>query len=444
MLKRKAMQQLVSWKERKTTQALLVTGARQVGKTYIIEEFGRESYDAFIKYDLVNQPDLAVALSNVKSSSELSFALSAYADQDVIPHSTLIFIDEVQECKEVLTFIKYLVQDDSVDYILSGSLLGVEMQNVRSLPVGYLDTLEMHPLDFEEFCWACGVNGSVWGPLRQCFDKREPVLEVVNGKMLGLFHRYLIVGGMPRVVETYVETNDMRAVKSVQDNILSLYRLDISKYAKDDTLLIREAYDQLPSQLDSQSKRFSINSLKDRGTYDGLAANFVWLTSAGVAVKVNTVQEPRHPLRLSENQSFFKLFMNDVGLLSAACGMEVAKSVLSDRLGVNYGSVYENAVAQELLAHGFRPTYYRSKATGELDFVVEVPGGAVLPIEVKSGKDYKRHSALTNVMSSPNYAIDNALVLCEGNISVEGGVTYCPAYMVAMLDRGERPAWMGE
>lgn len=240
---------------------------------------------------------------------------------------------------------------------------------------------------------------------------------------------------MPRAVEAFAQTQNFAQVKSIQDNILALYRMDVAKYAKGDTLLVEEIYDHIPSQLDSQSKRFLFASVAANGTYERLASNFLWLTNAGVALPARNVSEPRHPLRLSESRSYFKLFMNDVGLLSAACGMAVVKGVISDSLGVNYGSVYENAIAQELKAHGFEPYYFRSKGMGELDFVIELSNGCVVPIEVKSGKTYKRHNALDNVLASKNYAIDRALVLCEGNLSTEGRVCYCPVYMVAVLER---------
>ena len=434
-LRRKCLAELVAWKERKTTQAMLVTGARQVGKTYIIQQFGRENYAHVVSFDLVERSDLRDALASIRSASDLFLTLTAFAEEPLVPGQTLIFIDEIQECKEAFTLIKYLVQRTDFDYILSGSLLGVELEDVRSQPVGYLDVLELHPLDFEEFTWAVGMDPSVWEAVRQCFRKRIPLPDGVHERLLGLFHQYLFVGGMPRVVEEFVNTRDIVRMKAVQDNILALYRMDVSKYAKDRTLLIREAFDLIPSQLDSQSKRYTVSDLKKGSSYDRLVENFAWLVAAGTALKVNAVSEPRHPLRLSENRSFFKLFMNDVGLLSAACGMEVAKSVLSDRLGVNYGSVYENAVAQELKAHGFGLYYYRSHGEGELDFLIEAGGGNVLPIEVKSGKDYRRHSALNNVLNRSNYQIDEALVLCEDNLTCEGKVTYTPIYMVACLSR---------
>lgn len=435
ILKRKCTAELAAWKGRKTTQALLVTGARQVGKTYAIEKFGRDNYRHVAAFDLIERTDLLDALRSVKSADDLFLTLTAFSTEPLIPGETLVFIDEIQQCKEVLTLIKYLVQRTEFDYILSGSLLGVELEDVRSQPVGYLDVLEVSPLDFEEFTWATGMDPTVWDAVRDAFGSRRPLPAGVHDRMLDLFHKYLFVGGMPRAVDEFVQTNDASRVQAVQGNILSLYRMDVSKYARGRTLLVKEAFDLLPSQLDSQAKRFTVSSLKKGATYDRLAENFAWLVGAGVALKVNAVAEPRHPLRLSENRSLFKLFMNDVGLLSAAYGMEVVKSVLSDELGVNYGSIYENAIAQELKAHGFDLYYYRSKGDGELDFVIEAGGGLVMPIEVKSGKSYRRHSALDNVLSRPNYRIGQALVLCEENLFEEDRVLYAPVYMSAVLER---------
>lgn len=318
--------------------------------------------------------------------------------------------------------------------MLSGSLLGVELRGVRSLPVGYVRIVDMFPLDFEEFCWANGVGEDVLAEVRRCYGSGEPVFAPVHERLLSLFHHYLMVGGMPAAVERFVADKDMGAVQSIQGDILRLYREDISQYAPDsDKLVIREIFDQIPSQLDSQSKRFMFASIAPRGTYERYRNQILWLVDAGVALPATSVTEPRHPLRLSENRSYFKLFMDDAGLLCRACGMEVVKGILSDRLGVNYGAIYENAVAQELHAHGRDLHYYRSKGLGEVDFVCEFGGGAVLPIEVKSGKDYKRHSALNNVLSAPNYEIEQAVVLCEENVAAKGKVAYLPVYMAMFV-----------
>lgn len=434
MLRRKAREELAEWRHSPDGRALLVTGARQVGKTFLIREFLEEEYENVVEFDLVEQDDVCQAFDAARNANDLFMAISAYAGQSLVPGKTVIFIDEVQRCKEAVTAIKYLLRRDEFDYVLSGSLLGVELRDVRSLPVGYLRIVDMFPLDFEEFCWANGVGDDVISELGRCYEAQEPVFDPVHERLLTLFHHYLMVGGMPAAVRKFVASKDLGAVSAVQGDILRLYRGDISQYAPDtDKLLIREVFDQIPSQLDSQSKRFTFSSVAPKGTYERYGSKVLWLVDAGIVLPVISVSEPRHPLKLSERRSYFKLFMDDVGLLCQACGMDVVKGILSDRLGVNYGSIFENAVAQELRAHGHDLHYFRSKALGEVDFVCERGGGAVLPIEVKSGKDYKRHSALNKVMNSQNYEIDKAIVLCEDNVSVAGGVLYAPVYMCMFI-----------
>lgn len=433
MLRRKAEEAFKAWKESSTTEALLVMGARQVGKTYLIEHFAEQAYRHVVKFDLVEQTDVLAAMNSAASAQELFMVISAYAGARLVPGETVIIIDEVQECDEALTLIKYLTQREGYDYILSGSLLGVELKDVRSVPVGYLRIVEMFPLDFEEFCWANGVGAEAWHEVESAYRDERPVMEAVHERFLTLFHWYRIVGGMPQAVSQFVATHDLSAVNDSQSSVIALYRYDISKYAaQDKKLAIREIFDQMPAQLDSQTKRFNFAALAPRGTYERYEDDFLWLVDAGVAIPVRNVAEPKRPLRLVENRSFFKLFMNDVGLLSAACGMDVVRDLVSNDYSVNYGSIYENAVAQELHAHGRGGYFFRNRKLGEIDFVVQLKD-SVLPIEVKSGKTYKRHSALDNVLSTPNYAIDKAVVLCERNLHKEGKVVYCPVYMVAFI-----------
>ena len=433
MLRRKAERAMEAWKREDSRRALIVTGARQVGKTYLIDRFASERYANVVRFDLVEQRDVCRAFNTASSADELFMAISAFAGARLVPGETVVFIDEVQEAKEALTLVKYLVQRANFDYILSGSLLGVELGDLRSAPVGYARILEMFPLDFEEFCWASGVGEGAWSALEAAWRERRPLTDVLHERFLSLFHAYLLVGGMPDPVRTFIEHHDVQELQRRQDDIIALYHYDIAKYAaRERKLAIRDIFDQVPSQLDSQSKRFNFSALAPRGTYERYREDFAWLVDAGVVIPVRNVAEPTRPLRLRESRSFFKLFMNDVGLLSAACGIDAARSIVSGDLGVNYGAVYENAVAQELHAHGLGGYFFRSRKLGEIDFVVQT-GGRVLPIEVKSGKDYKRHSALTNVLSTPSYGIDEAVVLCERNLERDGKVLYCPAYMAAMI-----------
>lgn len=433
MLKRKAMDALINWQNNNDGQALLVSGARQVGKTYLIEQFIHKNYEHVVKFDLVDQVDVKKALDVASNSQELFMALSAYAGSEMIPGKTVIFIDEVQECKEALTLVKYLVQRKGFDYILSGSLLGVELRDMRSAPVGYLHVLDMYPLDFEEFCWANGLGDDAWAEAFTAYSEKHPVFSAVHKRLITLFHWYLVTGGMPQAVDAFTSSQNISLVRERQEDILRLYRYDISKYAEQGRrLAIREIYDQMPAQLDSQSKRFNFSTIAPKGTYERYKDDFLWLIDAGVAIPVRNVREPKRPLRLVEDRSFFKLFMNDVGLLTAACGIESVRNILANDVDVNYGSIYENVVAQELSAHGSSVRFFRNRKQGELDFVIEY-GEKIVPIEVKSGKNYKRHSALNNVLDVKNYGIDQAIVLCEDNVSVSGKIVYLPVYMVAFI-----------
>lgn len=435
MLKRKAMDRLLFWKEHKTSQALLVDGARQVGKTYLVREFAHRNYASFAELNFVEQPDAARAVSAAANADEAFARISAFVEGELVPGQTLVFLDEVQECPRVRTTIKFLVERyPEYDWVLSGSLLGIEMQNVESVPVGYLDSIQMYPLDFEEFCWACGLAPSVIDAAREAFERSEPIDAFVHERLLGLFHEYLVVGGMPAAVQLYVDEHNIQSVRSVQQNIVARYREDISKYAGGRAHTVKRIFDLMPSELSQQNKRFIISDAVGKASFNRYENDFLWLVDAGVALPVYNVDEPRPPLAISQNSSLFKLFMSDVGLLACLCGMDVTRDMLAGRRDVLYGAIYENAVAQELAAHGFSLYYFKNKSMGELDFVIEHPRMTVLPLEVKSGKTYKRHSALTNVLATENYGIERALVLCEGNLEVEGKVTYAPIYCVAFLE----------
>ena len=435
MLRRKASDSILFWKEHKTKQALLIDGARQVGKTYLIREFGHEHYDHFAEINFLENELVAQAVSSATNADELFVRLSAFAEGDLVPGKTLVFLDEVQECKKIATAIKFLVDKfPEYDYVLSGSLLGVELKNVKSVPVGYLDSFTMYPLDFEEFCWASGLPENVISAAKKSFEREQPVDEFIHARLTALFHEYLVVGGMPAAVDTFVDERNIPAVRNVHKNIVARYREDITKYARKRTRTIKRIYDLIPAELSRQNKRFVVSDIGGNAHFDRYENDFLWLADAGVALPVYKVSEPRPPLAVSLSSSLFKLFLSDIGLLSYLCGMDVTREVLAGRTDVLYGALYENVAAQELAAHGFPLYFFKSKAMGELDFVVEHPKSTVLPIEVKSGKSYKRHSALSKVLSVENYGINKGLVLCEGNIEKAGGVLYAPAYCLMFLE----------
>lgn len=415
--------------------ALLLSGARQIGKTYSVRRFAEKKFKSFIEINFVDNPDAVGIFSNAKNSSDILLRLSAFVNQPLIKGDTLIFFDEVQLCPEIVTAIKFLVDDGRYRYIMSGSLLGVELNNLRSVPVGYMEVKEMYPLDLEEFMWAVGVNEDVIASLKKSWEEKKHVDDFVHKKMMDVFRLYLIVGGMPAAVMSYKENNNLQDVMASQREIISLYKKDISQYDEKRSLKIKEVFDLIPSELNSKSKRFFIKDINTKARAEMYENEFLWLKNAGVAIPVFNVDEPKLPLKLASSRNLFKLFSNDVGLLACQYSDGIQLKILTSDDAINHGSVYENVVAQELLAHGFDELYYyNSKKMGELDFILEYDGN-VFPVEVKSGKDYSRHRALNNILTCPEYDIPQAVVLCNNNFEVKDNVIYVPIYMMMFLQK---------
>ena len=415
----------------KNKNALLITGARQVGKTYTIRQFGK-GFKSFVEINFLENRQARALFKNFNSAKDLLLRISAIANKPLIPGRTLIFFDEVQECPEMVTAIKFLVDEGSYRYILSGSLLGVILKDIQSAPVGYMDIVEMYPLNFAEFALANGVSKDVMAYLQECFLNAKTPDEIVHTQMMGLFRLYLVVGGMPAVVQKYIDTNNIQDVVNMQRGILNLYRKDIAKYDPQEKLLLNEIFALIPSELNAKNKRFILKNLHDQAKFNRYANSFLWLKNSGTALPVYCVKEPKLPLLLSKTHNLFKLFMGDVGLLAAMYMNGIQMDILQGEASINFGAVYENYVAQELLANGFELFYFNSKKQGEIDFVVEYKG-AVLPIEVKSGKDYQRHNALANVLEDKNYNILRAFVFHNGTVEKKDKICYYPIYMLMFL-----------
>ena len=435
MLYRKNEDKIRAFLTGKSNMALLVTGARQTGKTFSIRKVGKECFRNFVEINFINQPEMMEIFSGFKSAADILLKLSALFGDKLVKGKTLIFFDEVQECKEIVTAIKFLADEGSYKYVLSGSLLGVELKDIKSVPVGYMSIMNMYPLDFEEFALAIGVGKDVISSLRNCFLQKTMVDDFIHGRMMELVKLYLIIGGMPAVVQKYLDTKKLNIVSDYQNNIINLYKKDISRYDPRHKLLLDEIFNLIPSELNAKNKRFIVKNLNENKNFIRHENSFLWLKDAGVALPVYNVEEPRLPLLLNKQRNLFKLFLNDVGLLACQYARDFQIRILSDDLNVNFGSVFENFVAQELNAHGFEYLFYfNSKRQGELDFVIEYKN-SVLPLEVKSGKDYRRHNALSNVLSTDEYQIDNAIVFCTDNVSVDGKITYLPVYMTMFLEK---------
>lgn len=441
MIKRKVSMDLERMYESGGRYALLVDGARQVGKTYIVRAFAKSHYETYIEINFIKMKGAREIFENVEDERDILVKLSTLTKKKLIKGKTLVFLDEVQICPEAVTYMKFLVEEGSCHYVLSGSLLGVELKNIRSVPVGYVDEVKMYPLDFEEFLEANGEMPDLVKAARTAWEERKPVPLAYHSRLLKLFRLYLVVGGMPAVVQKYIDTHDIAEVIREQRKILALYRRDITQYDESSALRIRAVFDRIPAELNEKNKRFFASSIQPGVRFQNLGDEFLWLKEAGVALPTVNVEAPKVPLKLSEKPNLFKLFSNDVGLLAAQYMNGIQLRILNGEADINFGSVYENAVAQELFAHGFDLNYYDSNRHGEIDFVIERDGG-ILPIEVKSGKHYKRHHALNHVLAESEYAIREALVLNDSSLRIEGNIYYAPVYMVMFLVKGALPEKM--
>ena len=408
MLKRKIDAYIRNYYET-TRNALLITGARQIGKTYSIRQFGK-SFKSFVEINFVEMPEAVELFKDAKSSADILLRLSAITSVPLIKGQTLVFFDEVQQCPDIVTAIKFLVDDGSYRYILSGSLLGIELKDLRSEPVGYMGVKDMYPLDFEEFIFCVGINDTVIGALREAWQNRPAVDEFIHGKILELFRLYLVVGGMPAAVNKYLESNNLQEVMTMQQDIIRLYKRDIAQYDPNNKLYIEEIFNLIPPELNAKNKRFILKRLNEHAKFERIEASFLWLTNAGVALPVYNVEEPKMPLLLARSRNLFKLFQSDIGLLACQYAEGIQLRIIKGDKSINFGSIYENAVAQELVAHDIVPYYYNNKKRGELDFVVELDS-KVLPIEVKSGKDYETRRALSNIMDCNEYDCHRLLYL---------------------------------
>lgn len=417
----------------KTSSAsLLLTGARQTGKTFAVRKFARDSGLELVEINFYEDSQAITIFEGAKDADDVLFRLSAYTNTILKPGNTLIFFDEIQKFPDIVTWIKFLVEEGSYKYALSGSLLGVELKNIRSVPVGYMSVVDVYPLDMEEFFRAVGVSDAVLDSVELAFSEKRPVDRVVHDSLMRLVGIYLVVGGMPAAVQAYIDTNNLQNVNARQADIMRLYKWDISQYDPGQKLGINEMFDLIPSELNACNKRFVLKRLNEHARFQKYENGFIWLKDAGAALPVYNVSEPVSPLKLNEERNLFKLFQNDVGLLSSQYSDGIALRIIRGAVNVNYGAVYENLTAQELSAHGFSLYYFNSKKLGELDFVLETSDG-VVPVEVKSGKDYERHNALKNVLACDNYGIRNAIVLTNDNLRTSGRVTYMPIYMLMFI-----------
>lgn len=417
---------------------LLVDGARQVGKTYIIRYLGKKLFPNFIELNMVEDSIGDQLFLNTKTVEDFYLQVSMLAgDKMGKKEDTLIFLDEIQAYPHLLTLLKFLRQDNRYTYIASGSLLGVTLSETTSIPMGSIRKIRMFPLDFEEFLYANGMNETVLQALRQKFENMETLEESMHNKMMDLFRKYLLAGGMPDAVNAYVQEKNIFMVREIQREIHDYYAADASKYDEERRLKIRRIYDLIPSNLENKKKRVVAQRIENKKgkTFADYEDEFEYLISAGIALAVQAISTPVFPLIESSGKNLLKLYLNDVGILSAILYGTNIRAILDDVKSINLGSVYESVVASELAAHGHRLFYYDNRSRGEVDYLIDdYDSLSVVPIEVKSGKDYTVHSALNTFVKNEDYHITKAYVLsntCE--IKTKGKIIYIPIYFVMFL-----------
>lgn len=438
MLKRKIYEKLLDWKHSSHKKGLCITGARQVGKSTIAREFGRNEYESVLEVNFIRTPE-ALQDFTTRDPEQILLAVSTRLNLPVIPGRTLLILDEIQECPNARTAVKFLVEDGRVDVLETGSLLGVNIHAVASYPVGFEELLPMYPMDFEEFLWAMNTRRETLEYLKSCCKNLTPVSDSIHRQFLELFYRYMIVGGMPEAVQTYVFSGNISYISSIQRRIMDLYRMEILKYAQDrEKTRILDIFDSIPAQLNDKGNRFRLSKVRKSARMERFENSFLWLKEAGVALTCYNVSEVRIPFLLNESRSLFRLFLCDTGLLTSCYSSEVQRELLDGNLQINYGSIMENMIAQALTAKETPLYYYDNKRT-ELDFVAQF-GSKVHVLEIKSGNSYRNHPSLSRVLEDVNYQIDQAVVLCKGNIEQKGKILYLPLYMIPFYeaDREER------
>lgn len=440
MIKRKMYKYLINWKQKKDKSALIIKGARQVGKSYLVREFGRNEYESYIEINFLKNPLYKNIFKGDLSAEEIFKRLSAYIPNlKIIPFKTLLFLDEIQVCAEARTAVKFLVEDGSVDVISSGSLLGLSYledddKNVTeptSLPVGYEEQITMYSLDFEEFLWAKGYNDDAIAYLKDFYISNKEVPKELNDKYLELFREFMIVGGMPEVVQTFIDTNNFQEASKIQGKILADYQDDISKHAKgQEKIKVRQCYDSILKQLAKEYKKFQYSVVEKGKTSKKYGGSIKWLCDSSLVNKCSNVNEAYIPLLAYEMDDQFKLYLNDTGLLLYLYGPETKLAILNNTLKGNAkGGIYENIISESLLKRGYKLYYYKTQNSSmEIEFVIE-KNGEVIPIEVKAGNDST--PSLNSFINKYHPKVSYKYV--NGNVGFLDGKKTLPHYMVMFI-----------
>ena len=441
MLYRKITKRIEQYLSSNSNRMLMIDGARQIGKSYIIRHVGQNLFPNFIEINMEEDKLGDRIFAEAKTTKDFYMSLSVIAGNKMKDReNTLVFIDEIQAYDHLLTLVKFLMQEHRFTYIASGSLLGITLKNTQSVPMGSLEVEHMYPMDFEEFLIANNVGASAIEAMRDSFNNLEELSATMHNKMMDLFKKYLIVGGLPKAVETFVESRNIVEIRSVQNEVHNLYEVDCTKYEDEHNrrLKIRRIYEMVPSTLENKKKRIVIKDIENKNwkRSDNYLEEFDYLISAGVALEVRAISKPSYPLVENSGKNLLKLYLNDVGILSALYYRNNIKAIMDDIRSINLGSVYETVVAQELKAHGYNLYYYDNKKNGEIDFLIDDPDNlSNIPLEVKSGKDYSIHSALSRFLTLKEYNVKRAFVLSnEQQVYTKEGITYLPIYYVMFFE----------
>ena len=439
MLHRKFTSVIEQYLTIETNKILLVNGARQIGKSYLIRYVGKKLFRHYVEINLQEDKDNQAIFANVRSTKDLYLQVAAIANKELGNKSdTLIFLDEIQAYPHLLSMLKFLNQEGVYHFIASGSQLGIALYETPSVPIGSVAIETMYPLDFEEFLWAYGVESKPISDIKQFFIDKRPLPDGLHNYFLQIFKYYLLVGGLPEAVNRFLPARNIREVRKVHKSIYELYRTDVSQYDNDRKLMIRRIYDIIPSQLENRKKRIVYQNIEDKKgkRFSDYQDEFEYLIESGITLDVKAVSQPKYPLAESSTKNLIKLYLNDVGLLTYLLYATNINAILQDERSINLGTVYESVVAQELRAHGYKLYYYDNKKKGEVDFLINDTNIVqVLPLEIKSGKDYTEHSALSKFLDDKEYNIHQAIVFSnEQGVYQKQGIWYMPIYYVMFLN----------
>lgn len=442
MLQRKIEDSLIKWKKRKNHKSLMIFGARQVGKTYSIRAFGNKNYESVVEINFAERPDAAkIFEGNLDPDTLLTNISADIGAGKLIPGKTLIFLDEIQDCPAAITSLKFWNSDERYDVIATGSMLGLNYKFQGSYPVGNVEYLDMHSLDFEEFLWAIRTDKSVIEEVKKCYENRTKVSSIIHDKMLSNLKKYMILGGMPEVITTYLESGDISAADSVQKRLYRDYIMDIAHYAPaNDKIKAEKCYRSIPNQLNKENHKFQYSIVESKGTAAKFGNSVDWLKNSFYITQIFNVKRIEYPLENYVDETNFRLYPTDIGLLIASYDFSLKKALLEDSsleeigsglvIGTAKGGLYEALAADMLIKNGYNNIYFYKdiKSTSELEFIIPSENG-ILPIEIKAGR--KRANSLYNILE--NSQIPFGYKLSSQNVGITDKKITLPLYMLMFL-----------